>query len=312
MKSIFETVKRLSKFDTTVLISGESGTGKELIARAVHHNSERRGKPFIAINCGAIPENLMESELFGHKKGAFTDASQDKTGLFEEAEGGTVFLDEIGEMPLHLQVKLLRVLQEKQIQRVGDEKVRNIDVRIIAASLRNLERDVENKQFRDDLLYRLNVINIKIPPLRERDEDVKILAEHFLEKYNKKLNLEVKGISPEAMQCLMDHKWKGNVRELENCIERALVLNTTEMIEVECLPDKIRNRLKSAALNINKILDDNLSIKERTSELEVELIKRALIKTKGNRTHASKLLSISHRALIYKIKEYGLTEVGRD
>ncbi len=308
MRDIFETVKRLANFNTTVLITGESGTGKELIARAIHHNSPRKGKPFIAINCGAIPEALMESELFGHKKGSFTDATRDKRGLFEEATGGTIFLDEIGEMPLHLQVKLLRALQEQQIRRVGDEQSINIDVRVIAATLRDLEDDVVDGRFRDDLYYRLNVVSIHLPALRERPEDIPVLIKHFMRKHNKRLGLNVREIEPEALKLILEHTWKGNVRELENCLERAMVLTDTEKIDVESLPPALRRKSEPVLGNqaTEKIDEDNLSIKQRARALEMELITRALAKTSGNRTHAAKILEISHRALLYKLKEYGI------
>jgi len=311
MQQIFETVKRLANFSTTVLITGESGTGKELLAKAIHHNSPRRGKPFVAINCGAIPESLIESELFGHKKGSFTDATRDKKGLFEEADGGTIFLDEIGELPTHLQVKLLRTLQEQEIRRVGDEEPVSIDVRVIAATLRDLEEDVDRGRFRDDLFYRLNVVSIHIPPLRERVEDIPVLVEHFMAKHNKRLGLAIKRIEPEAMRCLVNAPWRGNVRELENCVERALVMTDTEAIDLESLTPQVRNAgevLRSAEVT-PAIEDDNLSIKQRTRSLEIALITRALKQTKGNRTHAAKILEISHRALLYKLKEYELSEV---
>ncbi len=306
MKDILDTVRRLANFNTTVMITGESGTGKELIAQALHHHSPRRNNAFVAINCGAIPENLMESELFGHKKGAFTDATRDKRGLFEEASGGTLFLDEIGELPLHLQVKLLRALQEQSITRVGDEVPISIDVRIIAATLRDLEQDVANGRFRDDLLYRLNVVSIAIPPLRDRADDIPALTQAFIKKLNKRLGLSVRGTDPEAMKALMRYHWRGNVRELENCVERALVLTDAEMITLEALPDHIRvgagKLQESSAADL--LADDNLSIKQKGRALEIKLILRALEKTKGNRTHAARLLEISHRALLYKIKEY--------
>jgi len=310
MLEIFETVKRLANFNTSILISGKSGTGKELLARAIHHNSPRKGKPFVAINCGAIPENLMESELFGHKKGAFTDAIRDKLGLFEEANGGTLFLDEIGEMPLHLQVKLLRALQERQIRPVGTEQNIDIDVRVIAATLRDLEEDVLQGRFRDDLFYRLNVVSIHIPSLKERPEDIPVLSEHFLQKYNKKHNLKILKITPEAMRCLLAFDWRGNIRELENCIERAMVLSDTGEIDFEALPLQVQRSIRSEAeALLDDVDEDNLSIKERTRQLEATLIRKALKQTKGNRTHAAKILDISHRALLYKIKEYGLSEV---
>ncbi len=309
-KEIFETIKRLSPFNTTVMITGESGTGKELLARAIHESSPRRGKPFIAINCGAIPENLMESELFGHKKGAFTDASRDKKGLFEEANGGTLFLDEVGELPLHLQVKLLRALQEQTIRRVGDEQSITIDVRLVSATLRNLENDAQEGRFREDLLYRLNVVSIHLPPLRERVEDIALLVEHFLQKHSKRLGVPLKKAGPDVMKILLEYEWKGNARELENCMERALVLSQGDEISLEALPEAvIRRHAKRAHSTTSTPTDsnDNLSIKQRTASLEIDLIQRALQKTGGNRTHAAKILEISHRALLYKLKEYGLS-----
>ncbi len=315
-KEVFETVKRLSPFNTTVMITGESGTGKELLARAIHESSSRRGKPFIAINCGAIPENLMESELFGHKKGAFTDASRDKKGLFEEASGGTLFLDEVGELPLHLQVKLLRALQEQTIRRVGDEQSIPIDVRLVSATLRDLESDAREGRFREDLLYRLNVVSVHLPPLRERVEDISLLIEHFLQKHSKRLGITLKSVGADVMKVLLEYEWRGNARELENCMERALVLSQGDEIELDSLPEQVTRshakRLQTAS-GSNQQQDDNLSIKQRTAALEIELIQRALAKTGGNRTHASKILEISHRALLYKLKEYGLSggEPGR-
>lgn len=309
-KEIFDTVKRLSPFNTTVMITGESGTGKELLARAIHESSPRRGKPFIAINCGAIPENLMESELFGHKKGAFTDASRDKKGLFEEANGGTLFLDEVGELPLHLQVKLLRALQEQTIRRVGDEQSITIDVRLVSATLRNLENDAQAGRFREDLLYRLNVVSIHLPPLRERVEDIALLVEHFLQKHSKRLGVPVKKAGPEVMKILLEYEWKGNARELENCMERALVLSQGEEISVDALPEAVTRRHSKraqGAVAATQDANDNLSIKQRAAALEIDLIQRALQKTGGNRTHAAKILEISHRALLYKLKEYGLS-----
>jgi two-component system response regulator AtoC len=309
-KNVFETIKRLSPFNTTVMITGESGTGKELLARAIHESSPRRGKPFIAINCGAIPENLMESELFGHRKGAFTDASRDKKGLFEEASGGTLFLDEVGELPLHLQVKLLRALQEQTIRRVGDEQSIPIDVRLISATLRNLESDAQEGRFREDLLYRLNVVSIHLPPLRERVEDISLLIEHFLQKHSKRLGIPAKKVGADVMKVLLEYEWRGNARELENCIERALVLSQEDQIGLESLPEQVtraHTKRQQRASTDSTVQDDNLSIKQKTSALEIDLIQRALLKTGGNRTHAAKILEISHRALLYKLKEYGLS-----
>ncbi len=305
--SVFEIIRRLAPYNTTVLITGESGTGKELIARAIHEHSPRRGKQFIAINCGAIPETLMESELFGHKKGAFTDASRDKKGLFEEASGGTLFLDEVGDLPLHLQVKLLRALQEQTIRRVGDEEDISIDVRVLSATLHDLEEDVECGRFRDDLLYRLNVVTIHLPPLRERPEDIPILIEHFLQKHRKRLGISEKRLPAEVLKILMEYSWPGNARELENCLERALVLSEGEVIDVAALPHHIVASHSAPNYGVSLSDETSLSIKERTEQLERDLISRALAQTKGNKTQAAKILEISHRALLYKLKEYGLS-----
>jgi two-component system response regulator AtoC len=252
----------------------------------------------------------MESELFGHRKGAFTDASRDKKGLFEEADGGTLFLDEVGELPLHLQVKLLRALQEHSIRRVGDEQMIPIDVRVVSATLRNLEADVENGRFREDLLYRLNVVSIHLPPLRERKEDIPVLVDHFIQKHSKRLGIPAKKVPVDVMQLLLEYEWRGNARELENCMERALVLSQSNEIESEALPEAVLRSHKRRIHGVVKttvIDNDNLSIKQRAAALEVDLIQRALAKTGGNRTHAAKILEISHRALLYKLKEYGLS-----
>lgn len=305
-KAVFDVIQRLSPFNTTVMITGESGTGKELIAHAIHESSSRKGKPFVAINCGAIPETLIESELFGHKKGSFTDASRDKKGLFEEAHGGTLFLDEIGELPLHLQVKLLRSLQEHSIRRVGDEHDIPIDVRVISATLRNLEEEVVLGHFREDLFYRLNVISIHLPPLRERPEDITILIEHFLHKHAKRLGIPEKSVPPDVMKALLSYTWRGNARELENCLERALVLSSGEALELDALPNYIINSENTKSPHPHGDNDPNLSIKQRTATLEIDLIQRALKQTNGNRTHAAKILEISHRTLLYKLKEYNL------
>jgi two-component system response regulator AtoC len=306
--AVFDIIKRLSPYNTTVLITGESGTGKELIARAIHEHSPRRGKPFIAINCGAIPETLIESELFGHRRGAFTDASRDKKGLFEEANGGTLFLDEVGDLPLHLQVKLLRALQDHTIRRVGDEHDIPIDVRVISATLRNVEDEVVHGRFRDDLLYRLNVISIHLAPLRERPEDITLLVEHFLKKHSKRLGMPEKRVPPEILKILVDYSWPGNARELENCLERALVLSDGDTVELTALPHHIVPTDALQQLPITSSGDSSsLSIKERTAALEADLIRRALVQTKGNKTQAAKVLEISHRTLLYKLKEYGIS-----
>ncbi len=301
MTRVFATIRKVADYRSTVLLSGESGTGKEMVARALHTESSRRDGPFVAVNCGAIPEPLLESELFGHVRGAFTDASRDKRGLFEEANGGTLFLDEIGDMPLSLQVKLLRVLQEGEIRRVGDSKSRPIDVRVVAASLHELEELVRAGRFREDLFYRLNVLPLRLPPLRERPEDIPLLIEHFLQRYNDLIGTRVHGVSPQAMERLTAYAWPGNVRELENVIERALVLADTDIIGVETLPDALRAPVSPLRA---VLADDDLSVKRATRAIEILLIARALTKTGGNRTRAAELLELSHRALLYKIKEY--------
>ena len=310
MERIFEVIDKVKDYKTTVLITGESGTGKELVAKALHYNSIRKDKPFVAVNCGGIPENLLESEFFGHVKGAFTDAVRSKKGLFEEADGGTIFLDELGDLPMPLQVKLLRVLQEQEIRPVGDNRTIKVDVRVVAATARDLGELVNKGLFREDLYYRINVLTIVIPPLRERLEDVRLLVDHFIDKYNRQMApKEVKGVSPEAMQLILNYKWPGNVRELENVIERAMVLTDSDHIQVEDLPP---------ALRVNDDADDSvpashglgelsLSIKKNARILEERLIKRALLKTKGNKTKAAQLLEISLPALLYKIKDYQIS-----
>lgn len=307
MKEIFEVIKKVAPYKSTILIMGESGTGKELVARALHYNSDRSKKPFIAVNCGAIPENLLESELFGHAKGAFTDAIRTKRGLFEEADGGTLFLDEIGELPPPLQVKILRVLQEGEIRRVGESKPIKVDVRIISATVKDLAREVNEGRFRDDLFYRLNVLPIHIPPLRERKEDIPLLIDHFLKKFSQSTNKKVSGIDSKALEALMNYRWSGNVRELENTIERAVVLADGENILLENLPPEIRE-YREEERSILPVVEEEYSIKKASKILETNLIKKALKKTKGNHTHAARLLEISHRALLYKIKEYGIEE----
>ncbi|MBI5511164.1 MAG: sigma-54-dependent Fis family transcriptional regulator [Deltaproteobacteria bacterium] len=304
MHDIFATIAKIADYKSTVLLIGESGTGKELVARALHDLSVRAKGPFIPINCGAIPVTLLESELFGHVKGAFTDANRNKKGLIEEAHTGTLFLDEIGELPVLLQVKLLRFLQEEEIRKVGDNKAIHVDVRVVAATARDLVTMVRDGTFREDLYYRLNVLQLRIPPLRERKDDIPLLVDHFVAKYGARLSRETMTVSKDALRVLMDHGWPGNVRELENTIERAMVLADSERIEVDNLPEKLRE--ERAAVPI-PILGDDLSIKKATLTIERELIRRALEKTGGNRTRAAELLEISHRALLYKIKEYGLS-----
>jgi two-component system, NtrC family, response regulator AtoC len=303
MQDVIRTIEKAAEYRTTVLIQGESGTGKELVARALHRLSPRAAKAFVAVNCGAIPEPLMESELFGHKRGAFTDARSDKVGIFQEADQGTLFLDEIGELPPNLQVKLLRVLQEGTVRRLGDTKDIRVDVRVVAATARDLAKEVEAGRFREDLFYRLNVLQIPVPPLRERSEDIPELIEYFVDRNNQRLKTAIRGIDVKAHRLLMTHPWPGNVRELENLIERAMVLAEGDLITVDDLPERLRGNTNP----ITEVLSSgDLSIKKANRVIEEALIRRALEKTGGNRTAAARLLEISHRALLYKIKEYGV------
>ena len=303
MKSVFRTIEKVKNFQTTVLITGESGTGKELVARALHEQGQRSRAPFIAINCGAIPAALLESELFGHVKGAFTDAARDRRGMFQEAHEGTLFLDEIGELPLQLQVKLLRAVQEKEIRPVGSSQAIPVNVRVIAATMRNLNDEVAAGRFRQDLFYRLNVLPIQLPPLRERPADIPLLVEYFLARLGPELNTQSMDVSAAAMKMLTHYQWPGNVRELENLMERMLVLSDGPSITVDDLPTAVR---QSQLKTTYPLAEDELSIKKTVRHVEEQLIKRALIATGGNRTKASKLLEISHRALLYKMKDYGV------
>lgn len=303
MEEIFAQIRKVSDLKTTVLILGESGTGKELVARAIHSKGNRAKKPFVAVNCGAIPENLLESELFGHVRGAFTDASVDKVGLFEQADGGTLFLDEIGEMPLSLQVKLLRVIQEEEIRRLGAASSRKVNVRVVSATSRDLEADAREGRFREDLYFRLNVFFIQLPPLRERIEDIPLLAEHFIAKCAADMERLQARIAPEAMRCLMAYAWPGNIRELENVIERGMILCEGNVISGQCLPSVVRDGMGGAT---HSPPDENLSIKKAEDAIERDLIRKALAKTGGNRTQAAKILEISHRSPLYKLKEFGI------
>ena len=305
LRDVVDVARKVARHDSTALVTGESGTGKELVARLVHSASTRAGRAFVAVNCGAIPESLLESELFGHVKGAFTGASQDRRGLFEEADGGTLFLDEIGEIPVSLQVKLLRALQEGEIRRVGDNASRTVDVRIIAATSRDLEGAVAAGKFRSDLFYRINVVRLHLPPLRERTEDIPELARHFAERCAARLRLPTPTFTPAALRVLSEHPWPGNVRELENAIERALVVADGSTIDAVHLPSPASAH---AGENGNGDGPIDLSVKRQTEALERTLIARALERTGGNRTRAAQLLELSHRALLYKIRDYGLDD----
>ncbi|MFT3695477.1 MAG: sigma-54 dependent transcriptional regulator [Kofleriaceae bacterium] len=302
MQKLRATIKTVAATKTTVLITGETGTGKELVARAIHDASPRRTHRFVAVNCAAIPEPLLESELFGHVRGAFTDAVRDKTGLVEEADHGTLFLDEIGEMPLALQSKLLRVLQESELRRVGDTQPISVDVRLVAATLRNLEEEVAAGRFREDLFYRLNVVPLHTPPLRERPEDIPQLAQFFAARHANRHHRDVK-LADDTIAALSEQPWPGNVRDLENTIERLVVLADGPTVDRGFLSAVTSVRPQAASVPD----DQELSIKKATRAIEQDLIRRALGVTQGNRTNAAKLLEISHRALLYKMKEYGIS-----
>lgn len=305
MEQVFDMVKRVGKTQSTVLIFGKSGTGKELIAKALHFHSRRSERPFVAVNCSAIPETLMESELFGHTKGSFTGAVSNHKGLFEEAHGGTLFLDEVGEVPPSIQVKLLRALQEREIRRIGGRENIQIDVRVISATNRDLEEMVRDGGFREDLFYRLNVIPIRIPELRERSEDILILSEHFVDKFCAENQLPAKKFSQKALQCLMAYNWPGNVRELENVIERTVALCEKDLIDVDDLPDNLRGASSGESV---------LQIGSEVSldELERQHIEAILEKTNNHQIRASKILGIDRRTLYRKLKKYGLKSRGPD
>ena len=312
MQDVMSAVEDVARANTTVLLLGESGTGKEVFARYIHGLSPRSTGPWIAVNCAALPSELLESELFGHERGSFTGAADRRIGRIEQADHGTLLLDEISEMPLGLQVKLLRVLQEGEIRRLGDSQDIKVDVRVVAATARDLGAEVGRGAFREDLYYRLNVFALHLPALRERREDIPLLVEHFLARMNARMGLAVEGASAEAMRLLVEHDWPGNVRELENCVERAIVLCEGTQIESDSLPERLRRPSAPAAVAASNGPDDlDLSIKRASRRSEEALIRRALQKTRGNRTRAAELLEISHRALLYKIKEYGIA-VGRD
>ncbi|MEZ4600193.1 MAG: sigma-54 dependent transcriptional regulator [Syntrophotaleaceae bacterium] len=298
MERVLDLAARVAEVSAPVLITGETGTGKELFARELHRKSVRCQKPFVAVNCGAIAPSLIESELFGHARGAFTGAVHQKPGLFESAEGGTLFLDEIGELPLELQPKLLRVLQEGEVRRIGENRSRKVDVRILAATARDLRKAVEDAAFRDDLFFRLAVVEIHIPPLRERPEDIGLLAEYFISAIASREGRTAPKLSGEAEQILSRYSWPGNVRELANFMERTMIFNRGSTIDLEVFPGEMRRK--------NREPLEEYSLKKASTRLEREYIRKALSETEGNRTQAAKLLEISLRNLLYKIKEYQL------
>ncbi|HEY2383036.1 MAG TPA: sigma-54 dependent transcriptional regulator [Terriglobia bacterium] len=309
MKRIFELVETIAGLNSTCLIQGETGTGKELIAKAIHFNSPRKDQKLVSINCGAIPESLLESELFGHVKGAFTGAVQTRIGRFEQANGGTIFLDEIGNMPVSLQVKLLRVLQEREFERVGGNSTVKVDVRIIAATSSNLEQMVKDGTFREDLYYRLNVIPINLPPLRERREDIPLLVQKFVEHFCDAHKLDLKTVSPQVMKGLMAYDWPGNVRQLENLVERMVALtgNRPAILATD-LPAEIQNRDSMNFVPLIEIPEEGINFQNVVTDMERELILQSLRKTNGNKKLAAKLLNLKRTTLIEKIKRIGLGE----
>ncbi len=308
MEQVFELIEKVADSPTTILVTGESGTGKELVARALHENSSRAKKPFISVNCGAIPETLFESELFGHEKGAFTGAVGSRPGRFELADGGTLFLDEVGELPVDMQVKLLRVLQERTFERVGGVRTIEVDVRLVASTNRELDQEVEAGTFRRDLFYRLNVIPIQVPPLRDRPEDIPLLVSHFLERFNERLGRKIESVTPSALEWLAQWKWPGNIRELENLMERLVLLCTGDQITIEDLP-----ATGPGAGTILSDLDrEELGLKEyvraHTAKLERSRIQEVLETESNNVTRAAKALGISRKSLQTKMKDYGLRD----
>ena len=305
MRRVYDMVVRVAPTPTTVLITGESGTGKELVARALHENSDRSDGPFVPVNCGAIPENLIESELFGHVKGAFTGAANEKKGLFTMADGGTIFLDEIGELPMSMQVKLLRVLQERSVKPVGAVREHSVDCRIVAATNRDLKAMVGDNEFREDLYYRLNVIQISVPALRERREDVPLLVQHFLQKYAGELNKKMVGVERSAMDLLLAYPYDGNVRELENIIERAVTLEIGELITVDSLPYHMQSGGSLVQWTSDlEIPEDGLELDAIVENLERNLITKALRRSGGVRKEAARLLGISFRSMRYRLDKY--------
>lgn len=303
MQKVFALIRQVADTKSTVLISGESGTGKELVARAVHYSSMRKDKPFVTVNCGALPETLLESELFGYMKGSFTGATSNKQGLFEAANGGTIFLDEISATTLNLQIKLLRVIQERTFMRVGGTTDIKVDVRVIAASNKDLQAEVAKGAFREDLYYRLNVIPVHLPPLRERKEDIAVLVEHFLNKFTAS-GKEPKKITSDALTLFMNYRWPGNVRELENTIERLVILASGDSIGVEYVPDSLKTSIPSPELIPSDIPDAGLNMEELLENAERTLLQKALEKSGGVKTEAAKLLGLSFRSFRHRLQKY--------
>ncbi|NOY64786.1 MAG: sigma-54-dependent Fis family transcriptional regulator, partial [Nitrospirae bacterium] len=309
MKRVFDMIQKVARSDaSTVLIQGESGTGKDLVARVIHYQSKRAQKPFMEINCTALPENLIESELFGYEKGAFTDAKVTKKGLFELADGGSVFLDEIGDMRLNTQAKLLKVLENKTFKRIGGVKDIVVDVRIIAATNKNLDDEVKNGNFREDLFFRLKIVPIHLPPLRDRGEDILLLARYFISLYNKEFRKNFRGLTRETERLFLEYHWPGNVRELKNVIERVMILENDEYIKPEHLPIELISRESTLRSNIERLEFDIPPGGIDIEDVEKNLIIKALEKTRGNQTRAARLLNISRDALRYRMQKFGLFE----
>ena len=308
MRKVFSLAEKVARFDTTVLITGQSGTGKELVAKGIHFSSARAEKNLVIENCGCVPENLLESVFFGHKKGAFTGAGQNRKGLFEEADGGTIFLDEIGDLPLNLQVKLLRVLQEGEIRPLGSDKSFKVDVRVVAATARDLAQEVADGAFREDLFYRLNVLPLHLPSLKRRPADIPLLCEHFIAKLNDKMAMQISGITKEGMKLILKHVWPGNVRELENTIERAMVLAESDTLGVDDFP----GLGAGSAPCVQAGMFDGYSLKDAKVVWEKNLIEKTLDECNGNRSRAAEMLEISYPSLLSKIKEYQVQVRRRD
>lgn len=313
MLTLFELLRKVCQSEINVLIHGESGTGKELVARAIHYNGPRAERPFVPINCGAIPEQLLESELFGHKKGSFTGADRDKLGLFQMADGGTLFLDEIGEMPQHIQVKLLRVLQEKKVRSIGGAEDQDVDVRILSATNKNLKEEVAEGRFREDLFFRLDVLSVKLPALRERKDDIPLLCHHFIQRYSEKMGGSVRGISRAALDCLLRYPFPGNVRELENVIERGVLLESGDMIQPDSLPADVKNSDGPLSPIVAAVAQEENTLPEEGLEAYLEGIEKRLLETaleeaNGVRKDAAKLLKISFRSFRYRLAKLSLGE----
>ena len=306
MQKVFQTIEKVADTDSTIMILGESGTGKELVARALHYNSSRAKGPMVPVNCAAIPSELLESELFGHEKGAFTNAIRTRIGRFELAHGGTIFLDEIGDMDPVLQSKLLRVLQDRAFERIGGTRTIHVDIRVITATHRNLKKEVENGHFREDLYYRLNVIPIEIPPLREHKSDIPLLVHHFIDQFNKSKKRNIQGLEEEALQKLKDYEWPGNIRELENMIERIAILTNNEVITLSDLPERIQALPPQDQVLPLEIPEEGIFLDSAVNEFERKLILQALIKTGWVKNKAAQLLNLNRTTLIEKIKRQNL------